>query len=214
MKDTGFWVPPEKLSRLVVYYTTAGAPGMLTPIPFSYTHTDFSRVRMYCECICVYMYIFGDGCAYTSNHTTNTPAKPTRQTPHPYLSHTKPQRPRLLSGGGGLASTARDYLRFAQMLLNRGELGGVRILKKATVEVRVRGVCVCVYTGGYGWWIGQGEFCVYMYKCLCAYVWVVVAGPSLFLLVSASHLCTHSPNTKTTTAHVDQPAAPLDEGTQ
>ena len=33
------------------------------------------------------------------------------------------------SGGGGLYSTARDYARFAQMLLNGGELDGVRILK-------------------------------------------------------------------------------------
>jgi CubicO group peptidase (beta-lactamase class C family) len=44
-------------------------------------------------------------------------------------------RPRLLSGGGGLFSTAEDYRRFCQMLLNRGELDGVRILKPATVEM-------------------------------------------------------------------------------
>ena len=37
-------------------------------------------------------------------------------------------------GGGGLVSTAPDYIRFCQMLLNRGELEGVRILKKETVE--------------------------------------------------------------------------------
>src|SRR5437867_1577678 len=36
--------------------------------------------------------------------------------------------PALPSGGGGLYSTAADYLRFAQMLLNGGELNGVRIL--------------------------------------------------------------------------------------
>ena len=41
----------------------------------------------------------------------------------------------LYSGGGGLVSTAADYLRFCQMLLNRGELDGVRILKAATVEL-------------------------------------------------------------------------------
>ena len=39
------------------------------------------------------------------------------------------------SGGGGLVSTAADYLRFCQMLLNGGELDGVRILKKETVEL-------------------------------------------------------------------------------
>jgi CubicO group peptidase (beta-lactamase class C family) len=37
------------------------------------------------------------------------------------------------SGGGGLAGTAADYLRFCQMLLNGGELDGVRILAQKTV---------------------------------------------------------------------------------
>lgn len=41
---------------------------------------------------------------------------------------------RLFSGGGGLVSTASDYLRFCQMLLNGGELDGVRILSPATVR--------------------------------------------------------------------------------
>lgn len=39
------------------------------------------------------------------------------------------------SGGGGLVSTAHDYMRFAQMLLNGGELDGVRILGPATVKL-------------------------------------------------------------------------------
>ena len=39
------------------------------------------------------------------------------------------------SGGGGLVSTAADYIRFSQMLLNGGELDGVRILGKKTVEL-------------------------------------------------------------------------------
>lgn len=38
------------------------------------------------------------------------------------------------SGGGGLVSTAEDYLRFCQMLVNGGELGGTRILRRETVE--------------------------------------------------------------------------------
>jgi CubicO group peptidase (beta-lactamase class C family) len=37
------------------------------------------------------------------------------------------------SGGGGLASTASDYLRFCQMLLNGGELDGARIVSPKTV---------------------------------------------------------------------------------
>ncbi|MGA2571332.1 MAG: serine hydrolase domain-containing protein [Terracidiphilus sp.] len=43
--------------------------------------------------------------------------------------------PTMASGGGGLVSTAQDYLRFAQMLLNRGELDGVRILSPASVAL-------------------------------------------------------------------------------
>lgn len=44
-------------------------------------------------------------------------------------------RPRkLCSGGGGLVSTAQDYMRFCQMLLRKGELDGVRLLGRKTVE--------------------------------------------------------------------------------
>lgn len=42
--------------------------------------------------------------------------------------------PKLLAGGAGLFSTADDYLRFAQMLANRGSLDGVRILSRKSVE--------------------------------------------------------------------------------
>ena len=41
---------------------------------------------------------------------------------------------RWASGGGGLVSTAADYLRFCQMLLNGGELDGVRLLAPKTVR--------------------------------------------------------------------------------
>jgi CubicO group peptidase (beta-lactamase class C family) len=44
------------------------------------------------------------------------------------------KRPDMISGGGGLCGTAADYLRFAHMLLNRGELDGVRLLGTRTVE--------------------------------------------------------------------------------
>jgi CubicO group peptidase (beta-lactamase class C family) len=76
MVDTGFWVPPEKLARLV-----DPPPGALI---------------------------------------------------HPDRDVTKPTT--LFSGGGGLVSTASDYLRFCQMLLNGGELDGVRVLSPATVR--------------------------------------------------------------------------------
>ena len=44
-------------------------------------------------------------------------------------------KPALFSGGGGLVSTAMDYTRFAEMMLNGGELEGVRILKPETIEL-------------------------------------------------------------------------------
>lgn len=43
--------------------------------------------------------------------------------------------PGMPSGGGGLYSTASDYLRFAQMLANEGELNGVRLLAPSTVQL-------------------------------------------------------------------------------
>ena len=39
------------------------------------------------------------------------------------------------SGGGGLVSTAHDYHRFCQMMLNEGELDGVRLLGPKTIEL-------------------------------------------------------------------------------
>lgn len=43
--------------------------------------------------------------------------------------------PRLVSGGGGLVSTALDYQRFCQMLLNGGSLEGERIVGRKTIEL-------------------------------------------------------------------------------
>jgi CubicO group peptidase (beta-lactamase class C family) len=43
--------------------------------------------------------------------------------------------PKLLSGGGGLVSTALDYHRFNTLLLNRGELDGVRLVSPKTIQL-------------------------------------------------------------------------------
>ncbi len=43
--------------------------------------------------------------------------------------------PSFLSGGGGLVSTTGDYLRFCEMLRNGGELDGVRVLGRKTIEL-------------------------------------------------------------------------------
>ena len=47
----------------------------------------------------------------------------------------KDYAPKFLSGGGGLVSTTADYARFCQMMLNRGELDGERLLGRKTVEL-------------------------------------------------------------------------------
>lgn len=68
-----------------------------------------------------------------------------------------PKAPR---GTGGLYSTASDYLRFAQMLLNGGELEGVRLLSPKTVELMTidhlpPGVSLPGQSlAGYGWGLG------------------------------------------------------------
>ena len=57
------------------------------------------------------------------------------QVVHGRINHNFAARPALSSGGGGLVSTATDYQRFCQMLLNGGKLDGVRLLSPRTVEL-------------------------------------------------------------------------------
>lgn len=54
----------------------------------------------------------------------------------------------LFRGAGGLASTARDYLRFQQMVLNGGELDGARLLAPATVSLMLEN-----HTGDLDLWL-------------------------------------------------------------
>jgi CubicO group peptidase (beta-lactamase class C family) len=79
MKDSGFWVAPEKQGRIAEAFETD---------PDTKAKVSLIDIR---------------------------------------------KAPKLLSGGGGAVSTAGDYLRFTQMLLNGGELDGVRILSRKTV---------------------------------------------------------------------------------
>ncbi len=83
MKDTGFYVPADKLRRVAS--------------------------------------------VYQSDATTGATAMPQ----DPAIG----QPPGMPSGGGGLYSTAGDYLRFAQMVLNGGELNGVRLVAPSTIEL-------------------------------------------------------------------------------
>ncbi|HEX4711432.1 serine hydrolase domain-containing protein [Phenylobacterium sp.] len=53
------------------------------------------------------------------------------------LPHVDSQ-PGFEAGGGGLISTADDYLKFARMMLNKGEVDGVRLVQTGTVEMMTR----------------------------------------------------------------------------
>ena len=68
--------------------------------------------------------------AYEPNETNTAIAPYESEQMRDYLN-----QPSYFSGGGGLVSTATDYFRFSQMLLNGGELDGVRILGRETVEL-------------------------------------------------------------------------------
>jgi CubicO group peptidase (beta-lactamase class C family) len=55
--------------------------------------------------------------------------------PWPDVAEHAKSKPQLLSGGGGLGSTAHDYQRFMTMLLRGGELDGVRLVSSRTLEL-------------------------------------------------------------------------------
>lgn len=70
------------------------------------------------------------------------------------------QQPKLEGGGGGLVSTARDYLRFSQMLLNGGELDGVQVLSPKTIQLmttnQLGDIALGYGRGGIGFGLGVG----------------------------------------------------------
>ena len=85
------------------------------------------------------------------------------QLPNPDTGAPNPLRdlsvkPNWLPGGQGLVSTASDYWRFSQMLLNRGELDGVRILSPTTVDYMTSdhlGAGIEKRAANM-WWVGDG----------------------------------------------------------
>ena len=72
------------------------------------------------------------------------------------------ERPTLIEGGVGLLSSTIDFLRFSQMFLNKGELGGNRVLRPETVEMMTRNhvpdsvlpLGTSGYMAGSGWGLG------------------------------------------------------------
>jgi CubicO group peptidase (beta-lactamase class C family) len=107
MKDTGFFVPEEKLERFTANHGPDGKGGL--KVTETAANSQYRR------------------------------------------------KPKLFSGGGGLVSTARDYLRFCQMLLNGGELDGQRVLRNETVQMMSRNQLPKeAMTPGFGFGLGFG----------------------------------------------------------
>jgi CubicO group peptidase (beta-lactamase class C family) len=72
---------------------------------------------------------------------------------------TKPQPMTVFGGVAGLSSTAADYFKFHQMMLNGGEYNGVRLLSPKTVDLMItnhigEGVLVNLKGPGYGFGLG------------------------------------------------------------
>lgn len=107
MKDTDFYVPQDKYDRFSA----------------NYTHTDL---------------IPSDQKKQFSQYVTTTPDLE-RGRKLILIDDPKSGRfssPRTFhSGGGGLVSTATDYLKFSQMLLNQGNFNGEQIISRKTVEL-------------------------------------------------------------------------------
>lgn len=74
--------------------------------------------------------------------------------PHP------PTPPAFEGGGGGLVSTADDYLKFARMMLGQGEVDGVRLVKPETLELMAANRLTDEQRGhgfmGMPFWLSQG----------------------------------------------------------
>ena len=67
-------------------------------------------------------------------------------------------RPPLIEGGVGLLSTAPDFMRYSQMILNRGELDGERVLQTETAELMYQNAVpdAAMPIGAGGYWLGSG----------------------------------------------------------
>jgi len=90
-------------------------------------------------------------------------------------------------GAGGVLSTVADYARFAQMLLNGGELDGVRILARKTVELMTSshtGDMVLPIPGpGFGFGMGVGVYKgggIPIMRSIGTYGWSGMAGTTYF----------------------------------
>lgn len=86
-------------------------------------HVPEDKVARFCACYAV-------GQLGSKVVATGAPILQDDPRTSPYL-----QPPRMVSGGGGLVSTAADYMRFCRMLLNGGALDGQRLLAPKTLKL-------------------------------------------------------------------------------
>jgi len=91
-------------------------------------------------------------------------------------------------GGGGVLSTAVDYARFAQMLLNKGELDGVRILSRKSVELMTSShtgdINLNMSKPGMGFGIGVGVYkgsSPPIHRSIGTFGWSGAAGTTFFV---------------------------------
>lgn len=78
----------------------------------------------------------------------------------PYQIETTPwtMRPRLIEGGVGLLSSTMDFMHFSQMVLNKGELFGNRVMSEETAELMFHNAVpeAAMPIGERGYWAGSG----------------------------------------------------------
>jgi len=108
MKDTAFWIPPEKRGRLAKLYQAPPEGGPLKDVSLPQTDAP----------------------------------------------------PAFEGGGGGLISSADDYLKFARMMLGKGEVDGVRLVKPETIDMMLANRLSDEQRGhgflGMPFWLSQG----------------------------------------------------------
>lgn len=79
---------------------------------------------------------------FIPNYSYNSKIKKAEKLENEYFSNKPSSRsyynPEFLSGGGGLVSTAEDFMIFAESLRNDGELNGVRIINKETLNLMTK----------------------------------------------------------------------------
>lgn len=86
--------------------------------------------------------------------------RPTNGQLLPHEMETVPftERPKLIEGGVGMLSSVMDFMHFSQMVLDRGEFNGTRVLSAATAELMYRNAvpAPAMPIGQNGYWLGSG----------------------------------------------------------